>query len=338
MKTVLITGATGFIGQHLVQANLDAGHNVEAFVRSKDPGIPQLCEKGVDVLIGDITNYMAVEHAVNGVDIVYHLAGLPPLWENYHQFETTHVAGMKNICLASLKKSVELLVNVSTCDVFGLKEHILIDESQEYQYWHQPYPDTKIEAAKIAREYSRHGLPLTTVYPCHVYGPGDQYFLPHLIEAIQNKNLVFWRKNARIWPIYVRNLTDFLLTVTHHPAAKGEDFLIHDGQSETYEHFATQIAQAMNLAPPTRHIPYFSALTAAWFMEKTWNILEKDTTPPLTIYTVKNRGSRLNFSIQKAQKLLGWNPPIPYEKAFTDTLNNLKNIERANGRKNEPHP
>lgn len=330
MKTVLITGATGFIGQHLVQATLEAGYKVEALVRPKNPLIATLWKKGVEVIIGDITNYMAVEHAVNGVDLVFHLAGLVSTWDTRQRYTAVNEKGLQNLCVACWKRGTELLVNVSSSDVFGLQNRIMIGENQPYQKWGHPYPDSKIAAATIARQYSQKGLPLTTIYPCQVYGPGDRVFLPNLINALQKKRLFFWRKKALLWPTYVGNLVDLLMTVIHHPHAKNEDFLVHDGVSDTFEHFTSHIAQALNLNPPSLHLPYYPTLATTWLLEKTWSILEKQSQPPLTLYTVKHLGSYRQFSINKTRQLLDWNPPTPYETALNITLKDFKEKNNIN--------
>lgn len=329
-QKVLITGGAGFIGSHLVRENLARGNQVTVFDL---PGAPRLAEyraQGMQVLAGDIRDVDAVERACRGQDVVYHCAAVVTDWAPRRLFDEVNVGGMENVCRAALRAGVSRLVEMSTNDAFGLREGVVIDGSFPYQPWGEPYPDTKLQATEIAWRYHReHGLPVTMVYPCWVYGPGDQTFVPLTADAIVKRELIFWRRDVIVWPTYVGNLVDLLLLIAEHPAAVGEGFLVHDGVSDTFQNFCAKIAESLGVPPITRHIPYGAAMAAATLMEWTWRLLGRKDRPLLTTYTVKNLGSRLQFSIEKARRVLGWTPPIPYEQGFAETMTWLKSTDPA---------
>jgi len=239
-------------------------------------------------------------------------------------FTEVNVEGMRHICRAALENKVERFVEVSTNDIFGLGEDEVMTEDFELSAWGEPYADTKIEATRIAWEFGRKGLPVTMVYPCWVYGPGDRSFVPEIAKALKNRSLVFWRRNALVWPAYVDNVIDLLMVISEHPAAVGEGFLVHDGVSDTFENFSAKIAAAVGAPKATLHIPYGAAYAASWCMELAWKAMGKRSRPLLTTYSVKNLGSRLRFSIEKAEKILGWKPPLSYEEGFKRTMEALK--------------
>ncbi|MFH1941763.1 MAG: NAD-dependent epimerase/dehydratase family protein [bacterium] len=320
MKKVLITGATGFIGSHLVERNVKEGNRVRVFALPNDPLAKEVEARNIDVVYGDIRDDVAVERAVKDMEIVFHLAAVVTDWAPKELFEKVNVEGTKNICEASLRHGVKRFVELSTNDVFGLKEDAIIDETCAYSHWGEPYADTKLEATKIVREFGKKGLPVTMVYACWVYGPGDVTFVPLVADAIKNGELIFWRKNVIVWPAYVENVIDLLMVISEHPKAVGQGFLVHDGVSDTFQNFSAKIAESIGEKTPKLHIPYWSAYAAAWLMESAWKILKKKSRPLLTTYTVKNLGSRLRFSINKAEKLLGWTPPISYEEGFEKTM------------------
>lgn len=324
MKKVLITGATGFIGSHLVERNLREGNQVRIFVLPDDPKAKEYETQGNEVVYGDIREYRAVEKAVKGVQIVFHLAALVTDWAPKELFEQINTGGMQNVCEASFKHGIKRFIEVSTNDVFGLKEDVIIDETFDCAYWGEPYPDTKLEATKIAWEYYKKGLPVSMVYPCWVYGPKDLTFIPLIADAIKKGELVFWRKDVIIWPAYVENVVDLLMKISEHPKAVGHGFLVHDGISDTFQNFSAKIAESIGAKNPKLHIPYWAAYAVSWSMELIWKTLGKKSRPLLTTYAFKNLGSRLRFSIGKAKEILDWVPPIGFQEGFEKTMEWLK--------------
>lgn len=329
MKKVLITGATGFIGSHLLERNLREGNQVRFLALPGDPKAKAYEARNVDVVYGDIRDRKAVESAVEGAHIVFHLAAVVTDWAPKKMFWEINVDGMENICRASLSRGIRRFIEVSTNDVFGLKEGVVIDESFDFAPWGEPYPDTKLAATKVAWEYHSQGLPVSMVYPCWVYGPGDLTFVPLIADAIKKRNLIFWRKNVIIWPAYVENVVDLLMVIAEHPQATGHGFLVHDGVSDTFQNFASRIAAYIGAKRPRLYIPYALAYVIAGGSEIIWKFLGQKSRPLLTKYTVKNLGSRLRFSIQKARERLSWSPPVSYEEGFQKTMDWLRKTDPA---------
>jgi nucleoside-diphosphate-sugar epimerase len=334
MKKVLITGATGFIGRNVVKANLAKGNRVRALVLPGDAGETGLRQQGVEVVNGDIRDYEAVRRAVGSVDIIFHAAAIVTDWAPKKLFRDVTVGGAENICRAAVEAKVSRLVDISTCDVFGTDESKVMDESMPLQYWGEPYADSKIDAEKVMRRYhEEQGLPLTMVYPLWVFGEGDQTFVPLLADVIIKKELIFWRKDAIVWPTYIDNLVDLLMLISEDERAVGNGYLVHDGESTTLEEFCAGIAEALGVAPVKTHIPYWSAMAAARMMEFVWKLLGIRMRPLLTTYTVTNLGSRFRFSIDKAQRELGWKPRITYREGFRQTMEWLKTLDIASLKK-----
>lgn len=327
-KNVLITGATGFIGGHLVRANLKKKKHVRAFVLPGDPGEAALKKLGVDIAYGDISDYESVKKALKGIDTVFHCAAVVTDWAPWSLFEKVTIRGTENICRAAAQAKVRRFVDMSTNDVFGVDESAVMDETFPLRPWKEPYPDAKIEAEKISWRYHReHGLPVTMVYPCWVYGEGDLTFVPSLADAIVKRDLIFWRKDVLVWPTYIENLVDLLLLISEDPRAVGNGYLVHDGESVTLQEFCAGIADTLGVKPITTHIPYFLAYAAGIAMEGLWKLMKKKTRPLLTTYTVINLGSRFRFTIGKAEKELGWKPRVSYKEGFTRTMQWLKALD-----------
>jgi len=328
MKRVLVTGATGFIGGRLVARNLEAGRRVRALVRPGNPLGPGLERRGVEVVYGDVRDGALVRRAVEGAEQVFHCAAVVTDWGPWKWFEEVTVRGTENVCRAALECGVGRLVCVSTNDVFGLDESRVLDESCPLRPWKEPYPDAKIQAEKRAWEFHRrHGLPVTMVYPCWVYGEGDRTFVPLLADAIWKREMVFWRKNAVIWPTYIDNLMDLMMLVSEDDRAVGNGYLAHDGESVTLQDFCGDVAEALGAKRVKTHIPYAAAYTAAVVMEAFWKLFRLSKRPLLTTYAVRNLGSRLRFSIEKAKRELGWSPEVSFRDGFARAMVWLKGLD-----------
>lgn len=328
MKKVLITGATGFVGGHLSRACLARGWQVRALALPGDTGIPTLQSLGIEVIEGDIRDYESVRKATEGVEIVFHAAAFVSDWGPKEVFYDVMVKGTENVCKAAVDAGVKRLVKVSTNDVFGLDESEVMDETFPLKPWNEPYPDTKILAEEVAwKYYKEHGLEVTMVYPCWIFGPGDRTFIPLLADSILKGELIFFRKQTLVWPTYVHNLVDLLLLISEHPAANGQGYLVHDGEYVTFEAFSAEIASVFNKHLPIRYIPYRLAYFAAMLMEFFWKLFGAKQRPLLTTYTVKNLGSRLRWSIAKAERELGWTPKIKFSEGMEVSKAWLKTLD-----------
>ncbi|MBN1691525.1 MAG: NAD-dependent epimerase/dehydratase family protein [Dehalococcoidia bacterium] len=330
MRKVLITGATGFIGGHIVKENIARGNAVRALVLPGDPGEKSLKERGVEILNGDIRDYDKVREAVDGRESVFHCAAVVTDWAPKKMFWDITVRGAENMAKAATDARVRRLVDMSTCDVFGTDESIVMDETLHLKYWGEPYPDSKIDSEKIMWRYHKEkGLPVTMVYPLWVYGEGDQTFVPLLADSIIKREMIFWRKNAIVWPTYIDNLVDLLMLISVDDRAVGNGYLVHDGEHTTLEEFCDGIAAALKVPPIRTYIPYWSAMAAARVMEFLWRVGRVQKRPLLTTYTVTNLGSQFRFSIEKAERELGWKPKITYKEGFKLTMEWLRTLDVA---------
>jgi nucleoside-diphosphate-sugar epimerase len=323
MKT-LITGATGFIGSHILDACIERGDSVRILARRTSVGIDKL--KGrVEVAYGDISDYDSVLKACEGMELVFHSAGVVSDWAPYELFYKVNVEGMENICRASVAAGIKRFIWTSTNDVFGRREDTVINESLPLEKWNEPYPDTKIMAEEIAWRYHREkGLAVSTVYPLWVYGPRDTTFVPLLADAIIKKDMVFWQYGTICWPTYIGNLVDLLMLISTNDKSIGQGYLVHDGELTTLEDFCRGIASAMGVELVEKRLSYPVAYAAAMAMEASYKFLKRSKRPLLTTYSVKNLGSRLKFSTHKAEDELGWKPKTSFREGFKITMEWLK--------------
>jgi len=180
-KKVLVTGADGFIGSHLVEALVNRGCDVRAFVFYNsfnswgwlDTISPDI-QKELDVFAGDIRDPNGVREAMVGCDVVFHLAALIAIPFSYHSpdsYVDTNIKGTLNILQAAKLLGTSKVLVTSTSEVYGTAQYAPIDEKHPFQ-GQSPYSATKIGADRLAESYYRSfGTPIVTVRPFNTYGP-----------------------------------------------------------------------------------------------------------------------------------------------------------------------
>ena len=181
MRRLLVTGADGFIGSHLCETLVRAGHEVRAFVFYNSFGhwgwldsSPAEIRDQLDVFAGDIRDPHGVRTAMQGCDTVLHLAALIGIPYSYHSpdaYVDTNIRGTLNIVQAARELGVEKVVHTSTSEVYGTARYVPIDEAHPLQ-GQSPYSATKIGADQIALSFHRSfGTPLTVIRPFNTFGP-----------------------------------------------------------------------------------------------------------------------------------------------------------------------
>jgi NAD dependent epimerase/dehydratase len=180
-KKVLVTGADGFIGSHLVEALIKEGCDVRAFVFYNSfnswgwlDTLPAETLRSIDVFAGDIRDPNGVATAVQGCDVVFHLAALIAIPFSYHSPDSyidTNIKGTLNVMQAARRFGTEKLLVTSTSEVYGTAQYAPIDEKHPYQ-GQSPYSATKIGADRLAESYYRSfETPVVIVRPFNTYGP-----------------------------------------------------------------------------------------------------------------------------------------------------------------------
>jgi NAD dependent epimerase/dehydratase len=199
-KKVLVTGADGFIGSHLVERLIDEGCKVKAFVYYNSfnswgwlDSFPKEKLNKIEIFSGDVRDPNGVRTAIKGCDVVFHLAALIAIPYSYHSpdsYVDTNIKGTLNILQACKDLGVQKLLVTSTSEVYGTALYIPIDEKHPKQ-GQSPYSATKIGADHIAESFYRSfDLPVTIVRPFNTFGPRQsaRAVIPTIITQLLNGN------------------------------------------------------------------------------------------------------------------------------------------------------
>jgi dTDP-glucose 4,6-dehydratase len=195
-KCILVTGADGFIGSHLVEALVRQGQNVRAFVLYNSLNswgwldhAPKDIRGNFDVFAGDIRDPYGVKQAMKGCDAAFHLAALIAIPYSYHSPDTyvdTNIKGTLNVVQAARELNVWRVIHTSTSEVYGTARFVPITEEHPLQ-GQSPYSATKIAADQLAMSFfTSFGTPVVTIRPFNTYGPRQsaRAVIPTIITQI----------------------------------------------------------------------------------------------------------------------------------------------------------
>jgi len=196
MKTVLITGADGFIGSHLTEMLVNKGYQVKALSQYNSFNnwgwLEDInCKDKIEVLTGDIRDPHYCKHITKDIDIVFHLAALIAIPYSYvapDSYVDTNIKGTLNICQAAKENGNVRVIHTSTSEVYGTAQYVPIDENHPLQA-QSPYSATKIAADAMAMSfYNAFELPVTIARPFNTYGPRQsaRAVIPTIITQIAN--------------------------------------------------------------------------------------------------------------------------------------------------------
>ena len=241
-ETILITGASGFVGSWLTELLHLAGHeSVRAGIRGW-ANAARLGRTSADIVFCDVMKPDQIDTAVAGATHVIHCAIGP---------RDVIVDGTRNMLEASVKHGVQRFVHVSTTEVYGDVPGE-IDESHEHQRGANDYGDAKIDAEKIVWDYIEKGkLPLSIVRPPIVYGPFSEHWVTRMADRLLSGN---WKMYDGVGDgqcnlIYVTDLIQGIMLALRHPAAIGQDFILNGPEVVTWNEYFRGLNGALGLPP-----------------------------------------------------------------------------------------
>jgi len=240
-------------------------------------------------------------------------------WGTLEEFRRLNVAALRLLLDAACEARIERLVHVSSLGVYEGRDHHGTDETvPPAANSLDAYTRSKAEAEALVLEYHRrHGLPAAIVRPGFIYGERDRTVLPKLLLNLRRGTFAYFGTGDQALNcIYVKNLVEALFLAAEYPAALGEVFNLTDGELVTKKRFVGRVAELAGLGPPTRHVPLGLARFLANLMEGVAKLRGAKNPPLINKARYKFLGLNLDYSIEKARRVLGYRPPYTFEQGI----------------------
>lgn len=312
--TVLITGASGFIGRHLQSALLDQGADVVALKRAGSP--PATRGRSVAIDYADRSSLETV-FATEQPTHVFHVAGATK-GVTYEDFAKANVTPTMNLIEAAKASPSPLkrFVLVSSLAAWGPstpeRPHSESDTPQPIEF----YGQSKLEAEQLLQAST---IPYTIIRPGGVYGPGDVDYFQLFQSAHRGFNVYFGNRNRWMSIVYVDDLVNLCLASATHPAAADRGYFATDGQPLTWETFQKEVVHAANRKVRDIDVPGFVASMAGWGGELMSRL---DGKPRLANRQKVKMGEQdaWTATIEAAQKELSYQPKTSLSDGVSTTM------------------
>lgn len=320
-KTILVTGADGFIGSHLVENLLKKGYKVNAFVYYNSFNswgwLEPLSKKKIDnlsVYPGDIRDKNFVDNVVKKSDVIINLAALisiPYSYQSPQSFIDTNVLGTLNILESSLKYKVKKIIQISTSEVYGKVKKVPIDENFSINA-HSPYAASKIASDQLALSFYRSfKLPVTIIRPFNTYGPrqSGRAIIPTIIlQALINGKISLGSLHPTRDFTYISDTVEALILAISNKHCVGEIINLGSGFEVSIKNLVNMISNNLKK-----------------------RIIIKSSTE--RIRPIASEVDRLFASNLKAKKILKWKPKYEgykgFEKGLVETIRWFKDKKNS---------
>ncbi len=316
---VLITGGTGFLGQRLAARIKQIGYDVTVTGRNETVGM-SLVQNGFRFVRADLRDPDQMKQAIEGTDYVFHCGALSAPWGHYQDFYAINVGGTENVINSCLDHSVRRLIHISSPSIYfeyrnklHVKEADPLPRKMVNYYAQTKYlAEQRIDAAFTA------GLPVITIRPRAIFGPGDTTIFPRFIIANQRLGIPLVDNGQVLTDVtYIDNVVDALvLSIDSAPGTLGKKYNISNGNPVPFQELLQKLLSKLGLELRTRPIPFSAAYFGVFFLETFYKYLLPGQEPPLTCYSLGTISKSLTLDITAAKNELGFEPKIGIDEGI----------------------
>lgn len=319
--TALVTGATGFIGRHLVSELVKQGVAVRALARSLEKA-QEIAAPGVQVVVGDLANPAVFPGLANGVDVIYHLASV--MRGSWESFRLVDIAGARRLLAEARRSGAKRIVFTSTLAAYPtgeLPDGTVVTEERLASAVPASvgsYARAKIAVERILLEAAAKGdIDVVVLRPGLVFGPGSTPYLthlPHLGVLRGDRYLVFGDGNVKLPLAYVGNVVDAIVRAGGTPAASGSTFTLVDDNLPTQREYVRHLAKLTGRNLRLTSIPRAGAHLVGLGVEGAARLARVN--PPTTRRLLLGKTHKITFDCTRAREVLGWTPEVGWEEGL----------------------
>lgn len=315
MLFALVTGAGGFLGEYIAEQLIARGDRVRSFSRGN---YPQLDALGIETVTGDLRDPIAVAKACEGVDVVFHSAGVAGIWGSWAHFYGINTLGTHNVVAGCLQHGVSRLVYTSSPSVtFDGTDQNGIDEAVPYPTrWLCHYPHTKaLGEQHVLESNGKRGLLTCSLRPHLIWGPRDQHLIPRLLNRARSGQLRRIGDGTNLVDmVYVENAAAAHLQAADALHADspvgGRAYFISQGEPVNCWDWINEILGLAGIAPVDKSI----SLQAAWrigsLLETAYRVMRKQSEPRMTRFLAAQLATSHYFDLTRAREDFGYSPSI----------------------------
>ena len=319
---VLITGAGGFIGSHLVDSQLEQGHQVRAVDLHLDLLRHQAEHPHLEAIRGDITKKDIIQNLVEDIDVVYHLASahLDVSLSDEH-YRRVNVDATLSLLKAARGAGVRCFVHCSSVGVIGDVKHLPADETTECHPVNI-YERTKLEGERVALDFARRtGFPVVVVRPAWVYGPRCPRTAKLFRTISKGRFPIFGSGKNMRHPVYISDVIHALELCAEAPNIDGEVFIIAGEVPVESGNLISVISQELNVRAQKIHLPIFLGLAAGLAFELMLKLIGRQ--PPFSRRSMDFFLKHNAYTIAKAKSKLNYCPEVDLLTGIKKTIKSM---------------
>ncbi len=317
----LVTGATGFLGRHLVERLCLEGEEVRALAR-REAGAEDLAALGARVVTGDVRRWPSLRDALEGVDVVYHCAALVSGRGRWTDFLEVNVLGTERVIQAALEQGVRRIVHVSSIGVYPEREAgavIAEDAGYDDNPSRGGYTRSKIWADGLAFWYARERqAPVTVLRPGTIWGPGGPAKAVRAGVQVGRLDLVFGDGGNVLPLVYVDNVVDALVLAARRAEAAGRAYNVVDDERITQRMFRERLGVVCGRPSAALYVPLpaLRPLAAGADLAKA-ALRGGRRTAPGTYSRITRSLMTMRYDTSRAKAELGWKPRVDFEEGVS---------------------
>ncbi len=317
---VLVTGGGGFLGKAIVRRLISRGDRVRSLQRSDAPDLTAL---GVKCVRGDLADPIVVRKAIEGCQLVFHVAAKAGVWGRYDDYYRANVTGTENVISACRSEGVPKLVYTSSPSVvFSGHDEAGVDESVPYPARYLAYyPQTKAAAERLVIAANCPGLATVSLRPHLIWGPGDNHLFPRLVQRARGGRLRRIGSGQNLVDAtYIDNVVDAHIQASDRlssdsPVA-GKCYFISNGEPLPLWDLINRMLACADLPPVTRSISATAAYGIGSLLELAFKATGRQEEPRMTRFVARQLSTSHWYRLDAARRDFGYDPRISVEEGL----------------------